>query len=179
MFYCTHCGKELVEGAQFCPSCGAPVQSAAVTPTSSTTGTLPSPSRKLGGGLVLATWGERFIAWLIDIIIIGAIVEVLRFPGLSTPFIPFSAFGSREVILFIYWTLMEGAYGQSIGKMVMRLKVTELDGSSPTYTETAIGSIGKAFLLPLDCIIGWLAYSCKEKKQRLFSMLAKTMVIKA
>jgi hypothetical protein len=65
------------------------------------------------------------------------------------------------------------------GKRLMRLKVARIDGSSATYSETAIESFGKAFLLPLDCIIGWIAESCKEKKQRLFSMLAKTIVVKA
>ena len=73
---------------------------------------------------------------------------------------------------------MEGIYSQSIGKMVMRLKVTRIDGSTVTLVEAAIGSFGKAFLLPIDCIIGWVAESCKEKKQRLFNMLAKTIVVK-
>ena len=29
MSYCSQCGKELVQGAKFCQSCGAPVESAA------------------------------------------------------------------------------------------------------------------------------------------------------
>jgi len=136
---------------------------------------IPSES---GRGIVLANWGDRFIAWLIDIIIVGAVSELLRLPGFSIPVIPFVAFGFRDLILFIYWMLMEGIYGKSIGKMVMRLKVTRTDGLPPTLVETALESFGKAFLLPIDCIIGWIAESCKEKKQRLFSMLAKTIVIK-
>ena len=127
---------------------------------------------------MLANWGERFIAWLIDVIIVGAIARLLQLPSFNLPTIPFVTFGSRELILFLYWTAMESLYGQSIGKMAMRLKVTGLDGSSATLTETALQSFGKAFLLPIDCIIGWLVESCKEKRQRLFSMLAKTIVIK-
>ena len=30
MSYCSQCGKELVQGAKFCQSCGTPVESAAV-----------------------------------------------------------------------------------------------------------------------------------------------------
>ena len=33
MSYCSQCGKELVQGAKFCQSCGAPVESAAVAGT--------------------------------------------------------------------------------------------------------------------------------------------------
>jgi uncharacterized RDD family membrane protein YckC len=145
---------------------------------SATTVTPPSPSLISGRGIVLANWGERFIAWLIDVLIIGVVSELLRLPGLSISMIPFTAFGYRDFILFLYWMLMEGTTGQSIGKMAMRLKVTRIDGSPANLAEAAIGSVGKAFLLPLDCIIGWIAESCKENRQRLFTMLAKTIVIK-
>ena len=124
---------------------------------------------------MLADWGKRFVAWLIDWIIIGAVSGVLGLPSIRL--IGFLGFGSTELILFLYWTLMEGYYGQSVGKMAMRLKTTRIDGSPATLAEAAIGSFGKAFILPLDCIIGWIVDSCKEKKQRLFSMLAKTIVI--
>ena len=176
MPYCTRCGKELSVEAQFCPNCGAPVQAATVV--SSVTSTVaPTPKApEYDKRIVLASWGNRFIAWLIDILIIGSISGLLQLPGI--PVLPFVAFGARELILLIYWTLMEGIYGQSIGKMVMRLKVTKLDGSPLTLSDAAIESFGKAFLLPLDCIIGWIAESCKEKRQRLFTMLAKTIVIK-
>ncbi|MFQ6075180.1 MAG: hypothetical protein ACE5Z5_03440 [Candidatus Bathyarchaeia archaeon] len=63
--------------------------------------------------------------------------------------------------------------------MVMGLRVTNLDGSPITLTAAAIESFGKAFLLPIDCLIGWLAEVCKERKQRLFNMLSKTIVIVA
>ena len=33
MSYCSQCGKELVQGAKFCQSCGTPVESAAVAGT--------------------------------------------------------------------------------------------------------------------------------------------------
>jgi len=176
--YCTHCGKEISGDVQFCPNCGAPVQSTVVSSPSPTTVAPPTTYPEMGREIVLASWGNRFLAWLIDVIIVGAIAELLRLPALNAG-IPFVSFGSRDVILFLYWTFMEGMYGQSIGKMVMRLKVTRIDGSPVTYVEVAIGSFGKAFLLPLDCIIGWLVESCKEKEQRLFTMLAKTIVIKA
>jgi uncharacterized RDD family membrane protein YckC len=70
--------------------------------------------------------------------------------------------------------LMEGLYGQSLGKMIMKLKVTRLDGKPTNLTQAAIQSVGKAFLLPLDCILGWILYP--TKRQRLFNYLSETIV---
>ena len=70
---------------------------------------------------------------------------------------------------------MEGIYGQSLGKMIMKIKVTKLDGRSVDLPHAAIESIGKAFLLPIDCIIGWLLYG--DKNQRLFNYISETLVV--
>jgi uncharacterized RDD family membrane protein YckC len=70
---------------------------------------------------------------------------------------------------------MEGIYGQSIGKMVMQLKVTRLDGQPIDMGYAAIESLGKAFLLPIDCIVGWLLYS----NERLFNFMSETKVVKS
>ena len=71
---------------------------------------------------------------------------------------------------------MEGIYGQSIGKMAMKIKVTKLDGKPVDLKYAAIESIGKAFLLPIDCIIGWILY--KDKNQRLLNYISETIVVK-
>jgi len=42
--------------------------------------------------------------------------------------------------------------------------------------QAAIESIGKAFLLPLDCIIGWILYP--SRRQRLFNYLSDTIVVR-
>ncbi|MDH5441035.1 MAG: RDD family protein [Candidatus Bathyarchaeota archaeon] len=72
---------------------------------------------------------------------------------------------------------MEGIYGQSIGKIAMRIKVTQLNGRSTDIVHALLESLGKAFLLPIDCIIGWILYP--GKKQRLFNYVSETIVVKA
>ena len=72
---------------------------------------------------------------------------------------------------------MEGLYGQSLGKMVMKIKLTKLDGQPINLPSAAIESIGKAFLLPIDVIIGLILY--ENKKQRLFNYLSETLVAKS
>jgi uncharacterized RDD family membrane protein YckC len=176
MGYCPKCGNELPEGAKFCPVCGTAVstEEAAATPVTA-----------FAPGLKLAFWGERFVAWLIDAVIIGVAVAILGLFSFVVGFswwsswpgwLPFFNFNIGGVIYFLYWMLMDGAYGQSFGKMIMRIKVTRLDGSQIGMGTAALESVGKAFLLPLDCLLGWLLYP--KRRQRIFNYISETVVVK-
>jgi uncharacterized RDD family membrane protein YckC len=98
--------------------------------------------------------------------------------GLMMPLF-WQSFWPHSIILFLYWTFMEGLYGQSLGKMIMNLKVTHLNGGAPDIAHAAIESLGKAFfpLLLIDCIIGWILYP--SKRQRLFNYVSETVVVRA
>ena len=174
MANCTKCGAEIPEGAQFCPNCGTPVSSSAVP--AETAGQSP---------LVLAFWGERFVAWLIDVVIFGAVAGVLSFFGVLASFtffpswlswVPLFNFGFTGWITFVYWTISEGLYGQSLGKMIMRIKVIHPNGDLPGIGFGALESLGKAFFLPIDLLIGWLLHP--RKRQRIFNFLSRTIVVK-
>ena len=165
MPYCKSCGEEIPYGVRYCPKCGARIEAA---------------------GLALASWGERFVAWLIDMVLLSIVLAWFRLPGfywiprmwggVVPHWIPFVDFGFNNVVYFLYWALLEGAYGQSLGKMAMKIQVTGLDGGPMGSTGAAIQSIGKAFLLPLDCILGWILYPLRQ--QRLFNNLSETVVLK-
>jgi uncharacterized RDD family membrane protein YckC len=71
---------------------------------------------------------------------------------------------------------MDGAYGQSIGKMIMRIKVVKLDGANINMGPAAIEAVGKAFILPLDCLLGWILYP--SRRQRAFNFVSNTIVVK-
>ncbi|OPX62493.1 MULTISPECIES: RDD family protein [unclassified Methanoregula] len=135
--------------------------------------------------LYLGKWDTRFWAWLIDFILVILFLNIIR--GLFDPFwkLPllwdyrnweFFAIWFETIVFFAYWTVMEGFRGQSIGKMVMNLRVVSRDGSKINYTTAAIESFGKAFLLPLDCLIGWLGMP--GTKLRVFNRISNTIVIK-
>jgi uncharacterized RDD family membrane protein YckC len=85
-------------------------------------------------------------------------------------------FGFQTFFFFAYWLVMEGFRGQSIGKMVMNLKVVNRDGTKIHYKTAAIESFGKAFILPFDCLIGW--FGMPGTKLRMFNRLSNTIVIK-
>jgi uncharacterized RDD family membrane protein YckC len=82
-----------------------------------------------------------------------------------------------NLIYFLYWTFTEGTYGQSIGKMVMKIEMKKTSDKPMELVSAMISSLGKVFLLPLDCFIGWIFYP--NRKQRLFNYLSETVVIKS
>jgi uncharacterized RDD family membrane protein YckC len=138
--------------------------------------------------IYLSKWRSRFWAWLVDIILVVLFLNIVRGvlePVFSLPLIwdfgnknwGIFTIGFESIFFFAYWTIMEGFRGQSIGKMVMNLRVVNRDGTKITYTTSALESFGKAFLLPLDCLIGWLAMP--GAKLRLFNRISNTIVIKA
>jgi uncharacterized RDD family membrane protein YckC len=97
--------------------------------------------------------------------------------GTTAPdWVPFVNFGFRNVVYFFYWLLMELTYGQSLGKMVMKIEVADLDGGPIDINQAAVQAVGKAFLLPLDFILGIILYPSKQ--QRLFNQLSETVVLK-
>lgn len=172
--YCRNCGARLPEGATHCTNCGTLVAGPPIAEQ------LPQ--------LELARWEERFVAWIIDIILVGVVLLPIKWflvwlawpglpwaPGLPR-WIPFVDLGFDNVIHFLYWSFLEGTTGQSIGKRVMKTKVTRLSGEPLDITRAAIESLGKAFLLPIDCIIGWILYP--SKKQRLFNYISETVTVK-
>jgi len=148
--------------------------------------------------IILARWGTRFWAWLIDFIIVnvalGVLFGLLSMPmwlyGFTNPRMmapiygndwwngfggPFS-FAINSLVFFGYWTYMESKSGQSIGKMLLRIKTTNLEGNQADTKSIAISSFGKAFLLPLDVLLGWIFTN--DKRQRLLARAANTIVIK-
>ncbi len=133
--------------------------------------------------IVLAKWTDRFLAWLIDFIIISIISTSIVFAVFgtidydedailaeSTQYIPTS------LLFFAYWTILEYKTGQTIGKKILNLKVTNISGNSPSLKGVIIGSFGKAFLLPIDVLLGWILTN--EKRQRVFNKLGDTLVVK-
>ncbi|MCW4051524.1 MAG: RDD family protein [Candidatus Bathyarchaeota archaeon] len=157
MVYCKKCGRELNEGEEYCPSCGAGVNQSE---------------------LMLATWGERFMAWILDIILVGILAGIVRpfyFWSNHFPF-PFIHLSINSMLLFLYWAYLEGTQGQSLGKKAMRIKVVDLQGDDIDMGTSMYQAIGKAFLAPLDVLVGWLLYP--NMQQRLFNNLSRTVVVK-
>jgi len=155
----------------------------------------PAASEGKGRGnfpaeLRLASWVDRFLAWLVDFIIISIALGIL-FALIAFPFWFFN-YGNdmtmehknvtpfnyilTSLAFFAYWTYFECTSGQSIGKKLMNIKATDLSGNDVNIKSAAIESFGKAFLLPIDVILGLIFTN--NKRQRIFNKISNTIVIK-
>jgi len=137
--------------------------------------------------LTIARWSDRFFAWLIDYVIIFAgaftvffiVIGTANFEEIISGNFEYSRsfeFAPISIVFFLYWLILEYKTGQSIGKIVLRLKITNLKGESADFKSIAISSFGKAVLLPVDVIFGRIFTN--KKRQRIFNRLGKTIVIK-
>ena len=135
--------------------------------------------------IAIARWSDRFFAWLIDFIIISSISliiitswhgtinfdwnETMMFSK-GVDYIPGS------MLFFVYWLILEYKTGQTIGKKILRLKVVTIEGKKPKLVSIAINVFGKAFLLPLDVLLGIIFTN--QKRQRIFSKISDILIIK-
>ncbi|MGY5150257.1 MAG: RDD family protein [Candidatus Nitrosopumilus sp. bin_68KS] len=135
--------------------------------------------------IVLAKWTDRFFAWLIDFIIISSVSTAIIFALFGSLYYEFEdnsfwmeniQYIPTSILFFIYWTVLEYKIGQTVGKKIMNLKIINVDGRKPGLKGIMISSFGKAFLLPVDVILGWLLTN--EKRQRVFNKLGDTIVVK-
>ena len=135
--------------------------------------------------IVIAKWSDRFFAWLIDFCIISIISTTVLSSIFGTINYELSEklilaemtqFVPTSIVFFAYWTILEYKKGQTIGKKILNLKVTDMYGKSPDLKGSIIGSFGKTFLLPLDVVLGWIFTN--EKRQRIFNKIGDTIVIK-
>jgi len=133
--------------------------------------------------IILAKWKDRFFAWIVDFIIISAIstlVIFISFQSLDHELENFimndGTYVPTSIMFFLYWIILEYKTGQTIGKKMFNLKITNIHGEKPNLKEVIISSLGKSFILPIDVVLGWMLTN--EKRQRIFNKLGETLVVK-
>ena len=133
--------------------------------------------------IILAKWKDRFFAWVVDFIIISILstsIFFLSFLYLNYNFENFitndGMYIPTSVMFFSYWIILEYKTGQTIGKKMFSLKITNSQGGKPSLIGVVISSFGKSFILPIDMILGLIITN--EKRQRIFNKLGDTLIIK-
>ena len=133
--------------------------------------------------IILAKWKDRFFAWLVDFVIISLISSstfFLSFLYLDYNFENFitndGMYIPTSVMFFSYWIILEYKTGQTIGKKMFNLKITNSQGEKASLIGIVISSFGKSFILPIDMILGLIITN--EKRQRIFNRIGNTIVIK-
>ena len=129
--------------------------------------------------------GPRFVAQIID----GVILLILYFVLGAAMFGSFtfdvfglaalSFIGVYMLLFFLYFIVLEGAKGSTVGKMITKIRVVREDGSPCGYGPAIVRNVLRVIdALPFLYIVGLILISRSEKKQRLGDRLAKTVVIK-
>ena len=133
--------------------------------------------------IILAKWKDRFFAWIVDFVIISIIstsIFFLSFLYLNHNFEDFvtndGMYIPTSIMFFSYWIILEYKTGQTIGKKMFNLKITNNFGDKPSLIGVILSSFGKSFILPIDIILGWILTN--EKRQRIFNKLGNTLIIK-
>jgi len=130
--------------------------------------------------LPLATFKKRTYAFLIDFAI--AFLVFLALPNIfslltrgATALLDINVILFSLVLFWIYFTLLEGFAGQSLGKRIIGLTVVRVDGKKLFYDHAAVRNFGKVFLLPFDMFIGFRIKD--ERFIRYFDKFAGTTVL--
>jgi uncharacterized RDD family membrane protein YckC len=145
--------------------------------------------------------GIRFIAILVDFIIIGIISGLITAPfhvpnvsvtvsnftngSLQNVSVGSSALAASGglisvIIMFLYFTVLQGAYGQTVGKMAVKIKVVKEDGTKIGYVDAFVRTL-LLFVdfIPVLFLLGAILIWTSDKKQRLGDRAARTIVVNA
>lgn len=119
--------------------------------------------------------GMRFLALLIDAIIIGAVAGLLSFIFRNAPGLSGSLIG---VLAIAYYIVMEATYGATLGKMALGLRVVKEDGSPISWSESVIRNLLRIIDGLFAYLVGAILIWTSPLKQRLGDRVAHTVVIR-
>lgn len=185
--YCTRCGASIAEDAAFCPACGNPV-----IPVAGAAPAAAAPVRTAYAGFWL-----RFVAWIIDMLILSAVGLVFLVPLAFTlfhdmtfvrptgwptgwPMTPrlFWFWPMNLVGAWLYYALFESSTWQATpGKRVLGLLVTDMQGRPISFARASARFFGK-ILSWMILMIGYIMAGFTGKKQALHDILADCLVLR-
>lgn len=136
-------------------------------------------SQTLAGPIV------RFLAWLVDAIVIYVVIILLTMLISFTAIISPDFAGALQTIVYFAFSVGYGMTcewfwrGQTIGKRVLRLRVIDAQGLRLQFSQVAIRNLLRVVdLLPLLYVVGGLSALLTRKSQRLGDLAANTVVIR-
>lgn len=152
-----------------------------------------------------AGFWQRFLALIIDSILIGVIRSILVIPILAAVGLSFvgdiqdldtadssdviamaaAFFGAlmataaiSSVISILYFSFMESSkYQASVGKLALGLIVTDMEGNRIDFGKALLRNFGK-LVSGAILMIGYIMDCFTDKKQALHDMIASTLVLK-
>ncbi|MBN6187936.1 RDD family protein [Aneurinibacillus sp. BA2021] len=124
---------------------------------------------------VYAGFWIRFLAALIDGIVLGMISYIL---GLASTEMFSVQWTMQNILGLLYYIILTGLWGQTLGKMVVGVKVVRTGGSTAGWgtivLRETIGKIISAIVL----LLGYIWAGFDRRKQGWHDKLADTVVVR-
>jgi uncharacterized RDD family membrane protein YckC len=198
--FCPKCGKETDASGKFCQWCGADIASIPANP-------VVTPEEEEGPDIgVYAGLGRRFVAFLVDFIVIllfdlVAMTVLGLTRGIQNSYFYFvqhvpveqltteatmgaflgsviAAYGVVLIIIpWLFFAGFESSRSQATpGKLLMHIVVTDMTGNKPTFARVTLRHFAK-FVSALIIFIGFLMIGLTQKRQGLHDKIAGCLVL--
>ena len=132
--------------------------------------------------------GRRVLAIIVDGLVLGVLFWVMSMifgtssveGGAASASLGTLGTLLYAILAFAYFTLLEGQRGQTLGKMLLGIKVVREDnGEVPGLGAAAIRTVLRIIdALPFAYLVGFISILISSKNQRLGDMAANTLVVR-
>ena len=178
---CPSCGAPHY-GTFFCVVCQRPLPRIAV-PMVPTTGTKKMDVME-DSPAVRAGFFRRLAAFGLDWLTLSIIADILRLAyrfgskAGAGEMHPEVMMGFSTFLFILYFTLTTGEGGQTLGKMILGIKVQRTDGSEVSYVRALARTLSYAVSFFFTTFLGFLWVLWDRKKQGWHDKIAGTEVIR-
>lgn len=206
--HCSSCGAATADGSAFCGSCGRPIIGYSVAQASAAAPAVgAAPEVGVAATRTYAGFWLRFVAYVIDGLIVGAAVIVVaaiaigflgtegirealdqtgRGMNQPNPVFPWGLFAAILVLAtvsvlaqWLYFAGMESSKSQgTLGKMALGLVVTDMNGQPISFARASGRFFSKLITGLVPFAIGYIMAGFTEKKQALHDMIASCLVLR-
>ena len=131
-----------------------------------------------------AGFWTRFVAYVIDMIVIYAISSLLNTIsfGLLNKVLDFPILGEESlsyvIVMFTYFIAMTYFFSQTLGKMIMKIKVETNKGEKLSFADVVYRELVGRLLTIFLAYLPYLAVVFTNKKKGLHDFIADTVVVK-
>lgn len=126
----------------------------------------------------------RFWAYLLDLIVIGSLERLIINPFfrlINQPLLEENWFApvtiATAVLFYAYFVLMTKFFGQTLGKMVLGIKVVDIEGKELTWGTVIFREWVGRFISITIFFIGYVIIAFLSKKQGLHDLVVDTTVV--
>lgn len=141
----------------------------------------------LQGGVDVRVTGRRIIATILDGIVLGVVYRVLTgmFHTTYKSDLDFTRLTSRAgvgwlIFVILYYVLLEGLFGRTVGKAVTGIKVINArTGEAPGLLNALVRTVLRVIDGIGGYLLGWIIVVLGDRRRRLGDMAAGTLVVRS